>query len=87
MLPFAMLATCHTASLQVLVCDEFDWSTEDSSNLPAVCVAPDSLAYIIFTSGSVRPCLALCVPAVPGGCALVVLLYLGTAHTHPYSLS
>lgn len=48
--------------MQVLVCDEFDWSSGDSSNLPAACVDPDSLAIIIFTSGSVSLWGALPVP-------------------------
>lgn len=44
----------HTGcAIQVLECDAFDWCSGDACNLPAALVAPDSLAYIIFTSGSV----------------------------------
>jgi long-subunit acyl-CoA synthetase (AMP-forming) len=37
---------------QVLVAEEFDFSSGDASNLPPERVLPDSLAYVIFTSGS-----------------------------------
>ncbi len=37
---------------QVLVAEEFDFSSGDASNLPAERILGDSLAYVIFTSGS-----------------------------------
>ncbi len=40
------------APAQVLVCEEFDFTSGDASNLPTDRVQGDALAYVIFTSGS-----------------------------------
>jgi long-subunit acyl-CoA synthetase (AMP-forming) len=34
------------------VCEEFDFTSGDASNLPTDRVQGDALAYVIFTSGS-----------------------------------
>jgi long-subunit acyl-CoA synthetase (AMP-forming) len=38
--------------VQVLVVEDYDFTSGDASNLPSDRVQGDSLAYVIFTSGS-----------------------------------
>ncbi|KAI3432787.1 hypothetical protein D9Q98_010372 [Chlorella vulgaris] len=42
----------EAAVWKVLVCEEFDFTSGDASNLPTDRVQGDALAYVIFTSGS-----------------------------------
>jgi amino acid adenylation domain-containing protein len=42
----------ENANWSVLIAEDFDWNSGDSSNLSENLIARDSLAYVIFTSGS-----------------------------------